>query len=71
MTSKPHRSPVGEAMAWAARITAVGLAMMLPTVAGSWLDRRLGTTFLGPVGLVGGFVAGLAWLVRLAAGRTR
>lgn len=58
-------------MAWAARIMAVGLAMMLPAAAGGWLDQRLGTTLCAPVGLVAGFVAGLAWLLRLAAGQRR
>ena len=58
-------SPVGEAMVWASRIIAVGLAMFLPAVAGNWLDARLGTGFLGPAGLVLGFVLGLSWLVQL------
>lgn len=64
-------SVVGEALAWASRIIAVGLAMFLPAVAGGWLDARLGTKSWGPVGLVAGFVLGLAWLVRLAAGGRR
>ena len=62
---------MGEAVGWASRIIAVGLAMFAPAVAGGWLDARLGTGFLGPVGLAVGFMAGLAWLVRLAAGRGR
>ncbi|MFM8706969.1 MAG: hypothetical protein ACKOHK_02465, partial [Planctomycetia bacterium] len=53
-------SPVGEAMVWASRIIAVGLAMFLPAVAGGWLDSRLGTGFLGIVGLATGFVYGRA-----------
>lgn len=65
MTRIPHPSPVGEAMAWASRIIAIGLAMFLPSVAGGWLDARWGTSFLAPAGLVLGFVAGLAWLVTL------
>jgi hypothetical protein len=64
-------SAIGEALSWAARIMAVGLAMFLPAVAGGWLDARLGTAFLGPLGLVLGFVAGLAWLVRMATGGRR
>ncbi len=59
-------SPVGEAMAWASRIIAVGIAMFLPAVAGNWLDSRLGTGFLGMAGLVLGFVLGLTWLVQLS-----
>ena len=62
---------VGEALAWASRIIAAGVAMFLPAVAGSLLDARLGTAYLGPLGLVVGFVAGLAWLVRMARGRGR
>ncbi|MFM8803193.1 MAG: hypothetical protein ACKOK8_04695 [Planctomycetia bacterium] len=58
-------SPVGEAMVWASRIIAVGLAMFLPAVAGGWADSRLGTGFLGIVGLAVGFVLGLVWLVQL------
>jgi hypothetical protein len=45
--------------------------MFLPGVAGGWLDARLGTRFLAPVGLVLGFVAGLAWLLQLTAGPKR
>ncbi len=59
-------SPVGEAFTWVSRITGVGLGMALPAVAGSWLDARLGTRFLAPVGLVLGFVSALAWIVTLA-----
>jgi hypothetical protein len=57
---------VGEAMVWASRIMAVGLAMFMPAVAGNWLDNRLGTGVLGMAGLVLGFVFGLAWLVQVS-----
>ncbi len=60
---------IGEALSWASRIVAVGLVMFLPAVAGGWADSRIGTSFLGPVGLVFGFVTGLTWLVRMATGR--
>ena len=66
MAREPHPSPVGEALAWASRIIAVGCVMFLPAVAGSWLDARAGTGFLAPVGLVVGFVAGLSWLIHLS-----
>jgi len=72
MTTSQHRehddqgSPVGEAMAWASRIIAIGIAMFLPAVAGNWLDSQLGTGFLGMAGLVLGFVLGLTWLVQLS-----
>lgn len=69
MSRPMQRSPVGDALVWASRIMAVGLAMFLPTVIGGWLDARLGTGFLAPAGLVLGFVAGLGWLVQLAGKR--
>lgn len=62
-------SPIGEGFTWVARITGVGLVMTLPTAAGAWLDARLGTGLFAPVGLVVGFVAGLAGIVGMA-GRT-
>lgn len=65
MPREPQRSPVGEAMQWASRIMAMGLLMFLPAVAGSWLDTRFGTGWIGLVGLVIGFGAGIAWLVQI------
>ena len=62
-------SPVGEALAWASRIMAIGLTMFLPGLAGGWLDARSGTRIFGPLGFVVGFVTALAWLVSL--GRRR
>ena len=70
MADKHQRSPVGEALVWASRIMAVGVVMFLPAVAGTWLDGRLGTGFLGLVGLVIGFVAGVGWLVQLGKRRS-
>lgn len=64
-TKAPSAAPVGEAFAWASRILAIGLAMFLPGVGGTWLDARLGTRFLGPVGLIFGFTAALFWLVQI------
>ena len=71
MHDERNESPIGAALGWVSRITAIGLAMFLPGVAGGWLDARLGTRFLAPAGLVLGFVAGLAWLVQLTAGPKR
>ncbi|MFM7245311.1 MAG: hypothetical protein ACKO40_14225 [Planctomycetaceae bacterium] len=58
-------------MVWVSRITAIGLAMFLPGVAGGWLDVRLGTRFLGPLGFVVGLGTALLWLSRLGSGRGR
>lgn len=71
MAREKQSGAVGEALGWAARIIAVGVVMFLPAVAGGFLDARLGTGLLGPVGLAIGFAAGLAWLVRMASGRNK
>lgn len=65
MRDAPGGSPIGEALVWVSRITALGLTMFLPGVGGGWLDHRLGTSFLGPLGLALGFGIGLTWIVQL------
>ena len=65
MARPPQGSPIGEAMVWVSRITAIGLVMFLPGVAGGWLDTRLGTSCFGLAGLVLGFSAAITWLVQL------
>ena len=67
MARVPSTAPIGEALAWASRVIAAGVAMALPAIAGRWADDRLGTHVLAPIGLVVGFVAGLGWIVRLSA----
>ena len=69
MSERPRSSPVGEAMVWVSRITAIGLAMFLPGVAGGWADERLGTRFLGPLGFAVGLGSAIFWLSRLGTPR--
>ena len=64
-------SPVGDAFAWAGRIMAVGLIMVLPGVGGSWLDDRWDPTWCEPAGFVIGFTAGLTSLIRMTSFRGR
>ncbi|MEO1991713.1 MAG: hypothetical protein ABGW78_07265 [Pirellulales bacterium] len=59
-------SPVGDAIAWASRIMAIGFVMFLPSVAGKWLDDRFDMSFLGATGLILGFIVGLIWLIQLS-----
>ena len=52
-------SPIAVAYQWVSRITSVSLEMVLPGLAGVWLDQKLGTkilfTLLGfGVGMTGG-----------------
>jgi F0F1-type ATP synthase assembly protein I len=71
MVQDTGRSPIGEALTWVSRITVIGITMALPAAGGSWLDHRLGTTFLGPIGLVVGFTAGIVSIVRLGSRQER
>jgi uncharacterized protein YqgC (DUF456 family) len=50
-------------MVWVSRILAVVMVMVLPGLAGQWLDKRWGTGFLGIVGFALGLVSGIAYLL--------
>jgi Putative F0F1-ATPase subunit Ca2+/Mg2+ transporter len=56
---------MAQAAEWVARITTIGLIMVLPTIGGAWLDRRWGTSFLSTAGLVLGVVAGFYQLLAI------
>ena len=61
------RSPYALAAEWSSRITTISLEMVLPALAGYWLDQRLGTyvAFL-VIGGILGFVLAVISLIRLA-----
>jgi hypothetical protein len=44
------QSPVATAMQWVSQITTVALEMVLPGIAGHWLDKRWGTEYWALVG---------------------
>ena len=54
-------------MAWVSRITTVGLEMVLPGLAGVYLDRKLGTSFLTLIGFGLGLVVGMTHLLLMTA----
>jgi hypothetical protein len=54
-----------EAMEWVSKITTVALEMVLPGLAGTWLDRRWGTNYLAIVGFALGLGLGLWHLLVL------
>lgn len=64
-TSSNEPSPVSEAMTWVSRVLAVAAIMVLPGVAGQWLDKRWGTGFLGVSGFIFGLVSGMAYLLAM------
>ncbi|HVX63492.1 MAG TPA: hypothetical protein VHC19_22920 [Pirellulales bacterium] len=66
MTIPPERrSPMTEATEWVSRILAVAAVMVLPLVGGAWLDKQLGTRFLGLVGIALGVTSGIVYLLAL------
>jgi len=52
-------------MEWVSRILAVAAVMVLPGLAGGWLDKRWGTGFLGLAGFAVGVVSGIAYLLAI------
>ena len=59
-TPSDDRSPVAKAYQWASRIIIVAMEMVLPGLAGYWLDQQLGTLVLF---MVVGFLGGTTWAV--------
>jgi hypothetical protein len=52
------------AMEWVAKITTVGIEMVLPGIVGHYLDNWLKTSYLSICGFVLGLVIGLLQLIR-------
>ncbi len=65
MAKSPPQPPMAAAMQWVARITAAGLMMVLPGLAGQWFDRLLGTSFITLVGFALGLASSLAYLIAI------
>ncbi len=62
-----QRSPMAVAYEWASRIIAVSIEMVVPGLAGYWLDRRIGLTPLFTVtGFGMGLVLGMWHLIRMS-----
>jgi hypothetical protein len=61
------RSPTATAYHWVSRITVVALEMVLPGLAGYWLDQRIGTVVLFMlIGFGLGCTAATVHLVQIA-----
>ena len=60
------RSPIAKAYQWATRIMIVSLEMVLPGIAGYWIDRWLGTRVLFMLlGFALGSTAAMTHLIQL------
>lgn len=67
MASPEPEQPMAAAMQWVSRIFAAAILMVLPGLAGQWLDEKLGSRFLVLLGFGGGLVSGMLYLI----GQTR
>jgi len=63
LAKPPPQHPMAAAMQWVSRIMAAGLMMVLPGLAGQWLDGRLGTGFLVLLGFAAGMALSIAYLI--------
>jgi len=62
---RPQPDPLALAMEWVAKITTVGLEMVLPAIGGAYLDKRFGTSYWALAGLVLGVVVGIWHLLQM------
>jgi F0F1-type ATP synthase assembly protein I len=68
----PKGRALGEAFSWVGRVIAVAVEMVLPGLAGHWLDRTWGTSpFLAAVGFLIGLVMGMTHLIVMAQASAR
>ncbi len=54
------------AMEWVSRVTTIALTMVLPGLAGNWLDGKLNTGFIALVGFALGITVAVWQLLQLA-----
>jgi hypothetical protein len=67
-----ERSPMATAMAWVSQITTISLEMVLPGVAGVWIDSWLGTKVLcALLGFTLGLTVAILHLTRLRSPNRR
>lgn len=64
---RPH--PMAVALEWVSRIMVVAMEMVLPGLAGQWLDRQLGTGFLVLAGFVLGITVAMWHLIAMTRPR--
>ena len=67
-TLAPDFSWMAEGMNWVSRITTVALEMVLPGLAGLWLDNLLDTRFLTLLGFACGVPLGMWHLIAMTKG---
>ena len=69
-SSDNRQSPMAAAMEWVARIMGAAVVMILPGLAGQWIDRRLGTNWIVLVGFALGISLSIYYLLAITRPRT-
>jgi hypothetical protein len=69
-TPGDDRPPLAVAMIWVSQITTIAAEMVLPGLAGQWLDKRWGTNFLVLVGFALGLTTGIWHLIAMTRPRS-
>ncbi len=64
--SRERKTAMNLALEWLSRTLAILLFMVGPGLVGSWLDKRLGTGWLTPAGLIVGMALATGLLILLA-----
>ena len=65
MSPPNPQHPLALAFEWVSKITTVALEMVLPGVAGVWLDKQWGTSWIALLGFSVGLVVGMWHLLRM------
>lgn len=56
---------IAKGIQWVSKITTVALEMVVPALIGMWLDQKLGTLFLGLLGIILGVPLGIWHLMKM------
>lgn len=64
-----ERPPMAVAMQWLSQITTVVMEMLLPGLAGHWLDNRWGTSFIALLGFGLGITVAIMHLIAMTKPR--
>ena len=68
MPNSGNRPPsAAEANAWFGRAISMVVIMVLPIIAGKWLDDKFGTKFIALLGIVFGVGTGLAYIILITS----
>jgi hypothetical protein len=64
-SSDERQSPIAAAMQWVARIMGAAAFMVLPGLAGQWVDQKLGTDWIVLLGFAIGISVSLYYLLAI------